>query len=180
MASHLSRHADQLDREALSEGTTELRRELRRCGSQLRGLLKTLRPHGLDAAGLLDTLHELLASWQIKGLGIEFAVSFPESLPALSETSALVVYRVTQEALTNVVRHSHASQCSVSLHCDDEQLWLCIEDNGCGLHQAGPARQGGLLGMAERVDMVGGQLSYDNRPSGGLRLLAGIPQLAGQ
>lgn len=180
MASHLSRHANELDREALSEGTTELRRELRRCGSQLRGLLKTLRPHGLDAAGLLGTLHELLASWQIKGLGIEFAVSLPESLPAVSEASALVVYRVMQEALTNVVRHSHANRCSVCLHCDDEKLWLCIEDNGCGLRQAGPARQGGLLGMAERVDMVGGQLSYDNRSSGGLRLLAGIPRLAGQ
>lgn len=179
-ASHMSRHAEQLDRAALHECTSELRRELRHCGKQLRDLLKTLRPHGLDATGLLATLRELLASWQIKGLGIEFAASLPENLPEVSESTALVVYRVMQEALTNVVRHSHASQCSVSLRCTEQQLCLCIEDNGCGLQQAGPARQGGLLGMAERVDMVGGQLRYDNRPEGGLRVFTSMPLQARQ
>lgn len=87
----------------------------------------------------------------------------------------MTLYRVVQEALTNAVRHSGATQCDVRITVACDQLRLEVNDDGQGLPHAGPACRGGLMGMAERLDMAGGQLSLLANTSGGLRLLAQIP-----
>src|SRR5574343_1520542 len=120
-------------------------------------MLKVLRPHGLDAAGLSESLLELVEGWRSRETGIEFAIELPGTLPPVDEAGALALYRVVQEALTNVVRHSGARHCRVRLA--EAGLWVeaRIVDDGQGL-PAGPVRRGGLLGMAERLDMAGGWL----------------------
>jgi two-component system sensor histidine kinase UhpB len=177
-AAHLERNAPRLDAAAIAECAADLRRDIRRSGEQLRAMLKTLRPHGLDASGLAAMLAELLDTWRNRETGIEFAVHFPERWPVVDETAALTLYRVLQEALTNVVRHSGARHCSVHIDTSESWLRMSIEDDGDGLPQAGPARRGGMLGMAERLEMAGGSLHLDSLPGRGLRLQAELPAKA--
>lgn len=174
-AAHLERNAGRLDSRAVAECAGDLRRDIRTSGEQLRGMLKSLRPHGLDAAGLGQMLREVIDGWRGRATGIEFAEQLPASFPALDDEAALALYRVVQEGLTNVVRHSGATHCGIRVAADGEWVRLEIDDDGQGLPEAGPARRGGLLGMAERLDMVGGRLDLQPGPRGGLRLQAQIP-----
>lgn len=174
---HLGRNAGQLDAAAVAECAADLRRDIRTCGEQLRAMLKTLRPHGLDAAGLPETIAELVDGWRSRETGIEFAVDLPNSPPPVDEAGALALYRVVQEALTNVVRHSGARRCRVSVFTREQRVVARIVDDGNGL-PAETGRRGGLLGMAERLDMVGGRLELANGETGGLSLEAWIPRPA--
>ncbi|HOI51414.1 MAG TPA: ATP-binding protein [Azonexus sp.] len=97
------------------------------------------------------------------------------ALPALAEAASLALYRVVQEALTNVVRHSGARHCRVGIECRAAALLLCIEDDGQGLPADRPAHQGGLLGMVERLDMVGGRLQVAGGPGRGVQLQVSLP-----
>ena len=99
----------------------------------------------------------------------------PAELPVLGEAAALVAYRVVQEGLTNVVRHSGARHCRIRIELAENALQVSVEDDGKGLSEAGPARRGGLLGMAERLDMAGGSLNIENNASVGLHLQARLP-----
>ncbi len=174
-AAHLERNAARLDAATVAECAADLRRDIRSSGEQLRAMLKALRPHGLDAAALVAALHELVDGWRSRETGIEFAEEIPDRLPAVDEATALTLYRVLQEALTNVVRHSGARQCAIRVAASGGTISLVVEDDGEGLPQAGPARRGGLLGMAERLDMAGGSLQLDSPPGKGLRLEASLP-----
>ncbi len=170
-AAHLERHAAHMAPMQVAECAADLRRDLRACSGQLRGMLKGLRPHGLSAQGLRQALTELLTSWRSKQTAIRFELALPELLPEIDEALALVIYRVVQEALTNVVRHSGAQVCTVRLQTVAGRLVLEVGDDGCGL-PSGLSWQGGLLGMQERIGMVAGQLQVLHGSSGGLHLLA--------
>jgi len=173
-AAHLERHAAQLPPAAVAECAGELRRELRTCGSQLRAMLKSLRPHGLDAGGLGPALRELVQGWHGRQTGIAFALDLPPALPDVGDATALAVYRVVQEALTNAVRHSGARHCTIRMSAGPRLLALDVADDGRGLPE-GASRRGGLLGMHERVGMAGGELHVLPSPDGGLRLHALFP-----
>jgi two-component system sensor histidine kinase UhpB len=95
-------------------------------------------------------------------------------MPEPGDAVALAIYRVVQEALTNVVRHSGARHCTVRLMPGASTLALEVLDDGCGL-PTGAGWHGGLLGMRERVSMAGGELHALPNPSGGLRLYALFP-----
>lgn len=174
-ATHLARHADTLTRAAVAECAADLRREVRTCGDQLRAMLKTLRPHGLHASGLAQTLRDLVLGWRARHTDIDFEIDLPTHLPDVGELLSLTVYRVVQEAVTNVVRHSGASLCVVRLAVRSGGLVLEVRDDGRGLPTEGAAWRGGLLGITERVDMAGGRLRLVAVPAGGLRLLATLP-----
>lgn len=173
-ATYLERNAGRLDAAGVADCAADLRRDIRSCGEQLRAILKTLRPHGLEAAGLAEALRDLIDGWRSRETGIEFAVDLPTSPPPVDEARALALYRVVQEALTNVVRHSGAVHCRVSLATVGNRIEARVSDNGAGLH-GGPAPRGGLLGMAERVDMAGGGLELGKGEGGGLSLRAWVP-----
>lgn len=174
-AAHLERHAGQLSPLEVAACAGELRRDLRQGGSQLRQMLKSLRPHGLDAGSLGGALRELVDGWQARSTGIHFHLHLPGELPALSDEAALALYRVVQEALTNVVRHSGARFCAVGLVAVDGEIRAEIVDDGCGLPDTVRPGRGGLLGMAERLEMVGGRWQASNEKTGGLRLCAVLP-----
>lgn len=174
-AAHLERHAGRLQASEIADCARDLRCDIRTSSRQLRSMLKSLRPHGLDAEGLASALRELAEGWQARATGIAFFLELPGALPSLSDEAALVIYRVVQEALTNVVQHSGAQQCSVRITAAEGEIRAEIADDGRGLPTGGPARRGGLLGMAERLDMVGGRLETANNGNGGLRLNIVLP-----
>ncbi|MDQ2822397.1 MAG: sensor histidine kinase [Pseudomonadota bacterium] len=173
-AAYLGRHAAQLDGAKIDACAGELRRDVRACSEQLRAMLSRLRPHSLDGQGLASALRDLLHNWQQRAAGITFRIALPPALPALGVDESLVVYRVVQEALTNVVRHSGAGQCRVAVTLEAGRIHVQIEDDGAGL--CADVQHGyGLTGMAERLRMVGGTLRLKNGAGGGLHLDASLP-----
>ncbi|MBI2276068.1 MAG: sensor histidine kinase [Dechloromonas sp.] len=174
-AAFLERNAETLDSRRIVECARELRRDVRTTGEQLRSMLKRLRPHGLDAEGVAGALRELIASWQQRAASIDFRLELPARLPTLNEEQALVLYRVVQEALTNVVRHSAARHCVVHIEPEAGLLRLSIDDDGQGLPASGEIRRGGLLGIEERLEMVNGTLELQPGPTAGLQLRIVLP-----
>ena len=179
-AAYLARNAEQLDARHVAECALELRRDVRTSGEQLRAMLKRLRPHGLDALGLASALRELIVSWQQRESGVNFTLEMPAELPPLVENAGLVLYRVVQEGLTNVVRHSAAQHCRVKIVIEGAMLRLLVEDDGRGPPAHGAPRGCGLLGMEERLHMVGGTLALGPGPAHGLHLQVSLPLTAQQ
>ena len=184
-AAYLERHAERLDGAAIAECAQELRRDVRGGGEQLRAMLKRLRPHCLDGPGLAGALRELVAGWRQRATDTAFCLELPAELPPLGKDSALALYRVVQEGLTNVVRHSGARQCRVRLEIEagapspsgapTATLRLRIEDDGRGAPAGGATPGCGLLGMEERLRMVGARLAIGPAPAGGLLLDITMP-----
>ncbi len=179
-AAYLGRHADHLDSGRIHECAQDLRRDVRSCGEQMRAMLSRLRPHGLEGPGLAPALRELLRNWQQRASSIEFTVCIAAELPPLGKEHSLVLYRVVQEGLTNLVRHSQALHCRVDVAVDDGVVIVCIEDDGRGMAAKEGSHGCGLTGMRERLCMVGGQLQIGAGGQGGVRLLASVPASASE
>jgi signal transduction histidine kinase len=140
--------------------------------NDLRALLGDLRPRLLDDLGLAEALRELLSRERaISGMPVSFEVD-AERLP--DSESALALYRVAQEAFTNIRRHAHANAADVRLVRDDGGWSLAVRDDGSGLngHPAGL----GLRTMRERVEALGGRLEIQSAPGSGTRIWAWVPQ----
>ena len=174
-AGYLERNAEKLEAGRIVECAQDLRRDVRTSGDQLRAMLQHLRPYGLDAQGVKSALRELVSSWQQRESGIRFSLEMPSDFPPLADEVGLALYRVIQEALTNVVRHSRAKHCRVNIFAKLGTLRLEVVDDGCGLPAAGPSRRGGLFGIEERLAMVGGNLVFKNGQTQGLQLQITLP-----
>jgi two-component system sensor histidine kinase UhpB len=137
-----------------------------------------LRPEALDDLGLASAL-AVLADRFSEQLGLEIDEDIPpdNDLPALAPEVELVVYRVAQEALTNIARHSASSRAELTLRRDQGRLLLVVRDEGLGL--APGNRPGtGMRGMRERATLIGASLAIGNRPSGsGCEVKLGVPLL---
>jgi two-component system sensor histidine kinase UhpB len=123
-----------------------------------------LRPEALDDLGLASAL-AVLADRFAQQLGLEIDEHLPLTLAPLPPEVELVAYRVAQEALTNVARHSASSRAELTLECDPDRLLLVVRDDGLGLapgHRPGT----GMRGMRERATLIGAQLEINNRRSG--------------
>jgi len=145
---------------------------------QMRFLAYDLRPPALDTLGLSPALERFCRDFaQRTKLTITYTGT---KLPPLSETVSVTFYRLLQEALTNVIRHAQAQKVKVILTYDDQQLMLSITDNGRGFDThtvlaASTRPQGmGLLGMRERVELLGGSLEIEAKSGQGTRLTASI------
>jgi signal transduction histidine kinase len=111
---------------------------------------------------------------RVRGTGL--AVTVRDELPPhLPSDLQLCVFRVVQEALTNVVRHSGASHATVSLTGGPDEVHVVVADDGCGGSGAVVVPGRGLLGMRERVGLLGGATSVAGRPGGGLEVRASVP-----
>ena len=137
-------------------------------------LLSRLRPVNLETLGLVAALQELCESWEERtGIGCVFhheGVARP-----LGEAIDIAVYRVTQEALTNVTRHAGASTVRVRLTCDGQSLSLAVQDDGRGVDAARASSGLGLLGASERAAALGGTLDVQSAPGAGLRVSLQLP-----
>lgn len=134
----------------------------------VRDLSQLLHPSTLDDFGLPETLRTYLDRFSNRtGIRADLLVSLPDRLPNEVEAS---LYRIIQEALNNVARHSGASVCTVTVDTRGSGLRLVIEDNGCGLK--GSRGHGlGLIAMRERAQAQGGSFAIDSPPWGGTRVL---------
>lgn len=145
---------------------------------ELRRISSDLRPGGLHELGLIPTLRALVDRFAERhGMAAEFDAT-AEVLPHPDSDAASTVFRFVQEALSNVVRHAHASKVRVSLEtAGNGLLRVNVEDDGVGF---GSARvldgHLGLLGMRERARMLGGSLTVDSAAGKGARLKLEIPE----
>ncbi|KPK48191.1 MAG: hypothetical protein AMJ77_00680 [Dehalococcoidia bacterium SM23_28_2] len=139
---------------------------------ELRRLAQDLRPRILDDMGLVPAL-EWLADDLTQQYGIEARVEVNGSLPKLSEEAQLLLFRIAQEALRNVGKHSGASEAALSLKARDYGIEMKVADNGHGFKLPGGvgdlAATGklGLLGMHERARLLGGALDIRSEPGRG-------------
>ncbi len=158
---------------ALEEMTVEALEGVRR-------LALELRPPALDDLGLAAALDDIAQRYgEQLGIDVEFQSRGPRSrLPAEVE---LVLYRVAQEALTNVAKHAGATLVAVDLDRGPVDVTLSVRDNGIGFDPKttvgdAPAGSGlGLFGMAERLALVGGGISIWSHPGGGSEVFAFVP-----
>ncbi len=142
-----------------------------------RSLARGLSPVGGERGGLAAALQNLAARASERyGVRVEFNASFEEPL-RLSETSATHVYRIVQEALTNVIRHSRATGVTISLETAGSELHLRVDDNGRGFEQPAPDSPGGLglKIMRYRAQMLGGDLVLESGATGGASVRCSCP-----
>src|SRR5215203_1530924 len=161
------------DPDAANEVVVELREELRSAISDIRRLVYDLRPPALDDLGLVEALRQLAERYGSKDGPLRVVVEAPEDLPNLPAAVEVAVYRVTQEALTNVARHARARTCDVRLAMD-EGVTLEIADDGIGI----PAQRSagvGLTSMHERASELGGSCVVQSIPKGGTQVLVRLP-----
>lgn len=145
---------------------------------QLRRLSHELRPTILDDLGLLPAL-KFLAEGVAARTGLLITVE-GDSKPSLSPLLATTLYRIVQEALTNVMRHAKASQVNVTIQHEHQTLQCSIKDNGVGFDVSSlSARIGerglGMIGIRERLNSVGGSLSLVSTVGQGTELVVTIP-----
>jgi len=141
-------------------------------------LLNVLRDPDEEAAlapqpgtGELDAL---AASVRAAGLPVNLVIDGDlAALPAMVDVS---VYRIVQEALTNVLKHAGPARAEVTIGCEQDAVTIEVTDNGNGQHGNGPAAGGhGLAGMRERAAVFGGELAAGPRPGGGFAVRARLP-----
>ena len=162
---------------ALEESVLAVQDVVRDSLEDVRRIAIELRPEALDDLGLSSAL-AVLADRFAQQLGLEIDEQLPLSLPPLSPDVELVVYRVAQEALTNVARHSASSRAELTLECDLDRLLLIVRDNGLGL-PPGHSPGTGIRGMRERATLIGARLEVGNRRSGSgceVRLEVGLQE----
>ncbi len=144
--------------------------------ASVRRISADLRPMMLDDLGLNAAI-EWLARDMARRMGIEITVRLSENDAPVDDRVATAVFRMVQEALTNVARHARATDVTVLLQQHDGELELVVEDNGTGYPKDAMKREGsfGLLGMRERATMLGGHLEFGNAPGSGARLTVRLP-----
>jgi signal transduction histidine kinase len=161
------------DPAAADELVVELRDELRGAIADIRRLVYDLRPPALDDLGLVEALRRLAERYGSESEQLHVSVEAPEDLPNLPAAVEVAVYRIAQEALTNVARHARARTCVVGLAVD-EDVALEIVDDGGGI----PAERSagvGLSSMRERASELGGSCVIEPAPEGGTQVLVRLP-----
>jgi signal transduction histidine kinase len=161
------------DPDAADEVVVELREELRSAIADIRRLVYDLRPPALDDLGLAEALRRLAERLGSEGKQLRVSVEAPEDLPNLPAAVEVAVYRIVQEALTNVARHARAHSCVVRLAVN-EDVALEIVDDGVGI-AVGRSAGVGLSSMHERASELGGSCIVQSVPKGGTQVLVRLP-----
>ncbi len=160
------------------ESIKEMRTEVRNLLTELRGVCSELRPPMLDTLGLAAALCSLAEDWSAQS-GVAVRLDLPAdsvALPPLPGDMSVNLYRVAQEALANVAKHARAKRVDICIMSQAGGFCMTIEDDGCGFDL--PQEIGelissghfGLVGLRERVNLVGGKLSLDSAPGRGTRI----------
>jgi two-component system sensor histidine kinase UhpB len=159
----------------LREQLDELRETARHGTEEVRRIARRLRPEALEDLGLQSALSALAT-----GFGEQPRIAVRRRLqpsPALSAEQELVVYRIAQEALTNVVRHAHATAVELSLEHDELETVLTVADDGRGLAPGSLPSAHGIRGMRERAMLIGAGLRIATRVGGGTEVQLIVPHL---
>jgi len=141
---------------------------------------RELRPAALDDLGLIPALHSFMKSFAVR-TGVRAELKAYSGVEKLDTGKRTVLFRVAQEALTNVGRHAKASLVQVRIEEEARGIVMRIKDNGRAFNVnkvmlSGNAKRLGLLGMRERLEMVGGSLQVDSEPGVGTTIVASVPR----
>lgn len=166
---------EQRDFDTASSIIADGAREIRFCTRELRALLMELRPQVLDDNGLNAALAEL--GRHVEDVEVTVNSDLEEEL---GQEFSITVFRIVQEALTNIQKHSQAEHATVDVHVVDDAISIDISDDGIGYEGSvtGPSSEGshlGLLGMRERARMFGGTFSVSGQSGAGTQIHATLP-----
>ena len=163
------------DRSATLAAVERADRAAQQLYQSVRGMLRRLRPANLDELGLVAALQELCESWEERS-GVACIFHHEAFAQGFGDAVDIALYRVVQEALTNVMRHAQASAVHVKLGRGAQgELQLSVEDDGRGMDLAAATRGLGLLGAAERAAVLGGELDVRASPGAGVQLVLRVP-----
>jgi signal transduction histidine kinase len=163
----------------LSRKITRTQRLVEKSVDIVHRFARELRPVVLDDLGLIPALHAFLKCFA-KETGIPIHLTAFAAVETLSSAKRTVLYRVAQEALSNVARHAHASRVNVDIHKIQDAACMAIQDDGRSFQvdrvlQSRRYKRLGLLGMRERVEMVGGRFRVESSPGHGTTIHIEIP-----
>ena len=158
-----------------------VRKSIRELIGNLRHICGNLRPPTIDSLGLGAAIQSFVYDWH-KRTGIEYTLDMDSDLGRLPETIELSIFRILQESLNNIWRHAQASMATIELrHTSPRTLMIAISDNGLGLPEnldlTSLTLDGhyGLIGISERVSLLGGRMHLEKSESGGTVLMVEIP-----
>jgi len=167
-------HCQNRDCAAALESIRKVEQLTDRLQNSMRNVLKQLNPGHLEELGLIEAVKYLCKEWQHNvHFDVDFSVQGP--VKQLPKQMNIHLFRIVQEGLTNIARHSGATQARISFRFKANRLLLSIEDNGCGLAIEQVLIGNGLTSMRERTRMLGGHLEIGLIPDGGTRLVFSIP-----
>jgi len=174
LASALRRGTPEALTDAVGEAVDQLLEEI----EKLRSLITDLRPAALDELGLPAAIEALAerssatGGLEIKG---EVTLTDPEGDGQLGPELENTIYRLMQEALTNVVKHARAEHAEINVAADSEVVTIEVRDDGAGFDPEAQSAGFGLLGMRERLELVGGKVEIESAPGQGTTLRAEVP-----
>lgn len=166
---------------ALQNHIVDIRSHIRSLIDELRNICGALRPPTIDSLGVGAAIQSLANDW-IKRTDIPINLEMDANLGRLPETIELSIFRIVQEGLNNIHKHAHANEVKIALkHTSPRALLITIADNGDGLpddfdlSELSSMGHYGLLGISERVALLGGRLRLQNQASGGVLIQVEIP-----
>ena len=134
---------------------------------------KEIYPLALQEKGLVTTLREYIFEWENRNdVTVQFSTRNEHRLTLEVEQA---LYRISQETLANIARHSHASRVDMSLVYNGESVQLSVSDNGCGFDTNTKSHGMGLRSIRERVSSIHGTVQIQSAPGHGTRLLVQVP-----
>jgi glucose-6-phosphate-specific signal transduction histidine kinase len=147
------------------------------------GLIRRLRPVAFDDLGVAAALEHCINEWRSRLPAATIETSIGGDLASLDESRGLVLYRLVQEALTNIARHSQATRVEIRIEQIEDargtqRVDVLIADNGRGTDMKAPRTGLGLIGMRERVSALGGSISLASEPGAGFRVMSSLPMAA--
>jgi two-component system, NarL family, sensor histidine kinase UhpB len=147
------------------------------------GLIRQLRPVGFDDLGVAAAFEHCINEWRSRLPAATIETAIGGDLAGLDETRGLVLYRLLQEALTNIARHSQATRVEIRVEQVEDarggrRVDMLIADNGRGTDMKAPRTGLGLVGMRERVFALGGSISVASEPGAGFRVMSSLPTAA--
>jgi signal transduction histidine kinase len=150
---------------------------LKKSAETARSISENLRPGMLDTLGLKPALEFHIANFaKITKLACHTEIRL-DNRADIDDHHATVVFRVVQESLTNIAKHANANSVSIRVIGSEEWLLVMIEDDGVGMQNSGGPRENsfGLIGMAERAEMLGGELVVESSAGGGTKIEVFLP-----
>ncbi|MGD9696270.1 MAG: GAF domain-containing protein [Thermoleophilia bacterium] len=172
LAVHLRTLEDDVSTPEARARVAELRRSVGTAANNLRGLATRLRPAALAERGLAEAIEEQAARLREAGVAVDVDLrGIDRGLPDSVQTA---VFRVVQETLTNIARHSGARTASIVATVHRSQLRLVVEDDGRGFDPSTPSTHLGLAGIRERVELEGGRLRIESSPGEGTAVVVDL------
>jgi len=168
------------DNDTTRNGLAALKGLANDVGSQVNWLAWEIRPTALDDLGLETSIRQLVEAWSER-LNMRFILRLAIKEQRLSPMVETTLYRVLQEAITNIARHANATRVAVLLEAREKEVSMIVEDNGRGFSpnesvaSDTPSKHLGLLGIRERLSLVSGTLEVESTPGKGCTLYIRVP-----